>query len=533
MTADDRPAGAQPASSALPAGDHGLKATSAPQRVAHGAALMLLFKLVDRAIGFASVLLLARLLTPADFGLVAMAMSVVALTELMSAFGFETALIQRPDAGRAHFDTAWTFQAIFGVATAMLLVALAVPAASFYRDPRITLILPALAVGALLQGVENIGPVMFRKSLDYRREFVFLMAKRLSGFIVTVALALVFRNFWALVAGNIAGRLAATAISYMIHDYRPRLTLAARDDLMHFSKWLFLSNLMLFAQSNADKFILGRTIGARQLGLYNVAAEIAAMPSTALIAPINRAVYPAYARLAADLPALREQFLSVYGHIAFVAIPISIAIACTASQVVGVLLGPQWIDAIPLLQLFVVAGLASALHGNVFSIIVAMGHPKINTMINGVVLLVSIPALIVASIYHGAIGAAWAQIGMAVMLQIPLYTMFFRLTGTRKAAVTARLWRPLLGSLLMAMAMVALLRWPPLAGASAVLQLAAASVLGAVVYLAAVAALWTMSGRPQRSAEASWWDRVLNITHRLRRGPRADIQPRDNSQGAS
>src|SRR6202022_3008075 len=100
-------------------------------------------------------------------------------------------------------------------------------------------------------------------------------------------------SYWALVAGMVTGKVCSVWMSYLAHPYRPRFTLAARRDLLHFSKWLFISNFVLFLQNKSDSFILGRTVGAAGLGIYNIASEIAVLPSTELIAPINRAVFPA------------------------------------------------------------------------------------------------------------------------------------------------------------------------------------------------------------------------------------------------
>lgn len=487
-----------------------------PQSVGKGAALMLAFKLVERGIGFVSVLILARLLTPADFGLVAMATSVVALIELMGAFGFDTALIQRPDAQRQHFDTAWTFQVLFGVASAALLVGLAIPAGDFYRDSRVTLMMPALAVGAMVQGFENIGPVMFRKSLDFRSEFIFLLSKRMVAFVVTILMALIFRNFWALVAGTVTGRVATTLLSYSMHTYRPRFSLAAKSDLLHFSKWLFLTNLLQFAHQNADKFILGRTIGATLVGQYNVANEIASLPSTALIAPINRAVYPVYARLAKDISALREQFLSVYGQIAMLSFPTSVGIACSAELLVEILLGPQWAGAVPLLKIFILVGLLSALLSNLFAVIIAMGHPQANTLISGGALLVYIPAIIWASLRYGAVGAAWVHLTMSVLMLIPLHIVFFRLTGLDPKLYLSRLWRPFVGSLVMTVSMrlavgnTALQDWPVFA------QLLMVCLTGAITFSLSVYGIWVLSGKPPKSTETVIIEKIWPIMAKLR-----------------
>ncbi len=480
-----------------------------PSGLAAGAALMVLFKLLDRLIGVLSVVLLARLLTPADFGLVAMAMTLVAMIELMGAFGFDSALIQRADVERKHMDTAWTFQVIFGIATALLLLMLAMPAASFYRDPRIGGILPVLALSSLIGGLANIGPVMFRKELAFAREFRFMLAKRVVGFIATLATALLLRNYWALVIGIVVGSAASTAISYGVHPYRPRLSLAAGSELFGFSKWIFVSSVVAFLQNHADKLILGRIAGPRDLGLYNLAAEVALLPSTAVIAPINRAVFPVYAALHGDMAALEARFLSVIATIAALALPLSLGLGVLAGPAVALLLGAQWIEAVPLLKLFVLTGLVSALQGNLYSLIVALGHPQKSTLISLWIACVHVPALALASWYFGVVGAAVAHLVAAVLGLIPLHIVFFRLTGFSVAAYARCFPRPLLAALAAALLLLGFEQLMTAGQAtSPLLLLIVGGAVFALTYLALLWALWRLAGRPPQSVEAELMQRL-------------------------
>ena len=225
-------------------------------KMARGAAWMVFFKLTERSIGLISTVVLARLLLPADFGLVAMAMSMVAVLELLGAFGFDMALIQRQDAQRHHYDTAWTFNVLFSVVSATVLVILAIPAAKFYNEPRLDNIMYFLALSSLLQGFENIGVVAFRKDMTFDKEFRYLLGKKLAAFLVTVPLAFLLRNYWALVIGILTGRSFAVLLSYYVHPYRPRFDLSGRHDLFHFSKWLFISNVFYFLRVRSADFII-------------------------------------------------------------------------------------------------------------------------------------------------------------------------------------------------------------------------------------------------------------------------------------
>lgn len=462
----------------------------------------MLFKLSDKSVGLISTLILARLLTPADFGLVAMATAVVALTELMGAFGFDTALIQRQDAKRAHYDTAWTFNVIFGITVALVLLALAVPASEFYREPRLEGILPALAVGALFAGFDNIGTVAFRKELNFRSEFRLLFFKRIAAFIVTVSLAIAFRTYWALIAGIVTAKLVGVLISYRLHPFRPRFDLSARSDLLHFSKWLFISNLIQFLHSRSTDFILGRTVGSHGLGIYNVAAEIAALPSTELIAPLNRAVYPAYARLATRLEDLKQRFVEVFGLIALIAFPVSFGIVSVADPVVRVLLGPQWLEAIPLIRIIALSGLVGALQSNMYLVIVALGKPKANTILAGTLLLFSLPVIVFASLNYGIVGAAWAHFASSLLALCGINFVFKRITRIELILITYRIWRPLLAALAMTAIVLMTDVWlsastynPP------VIELAILVLVGAGAYASTILLLWLLSGRPHGAEE--------------------------------
>lgn len=472
-------------------------------QIAKGAAWLMGFKLLDKSIGLISTLVLVRILTPSDFGLVAMAMSIVSLLELMGAFGFDSALIQRQDTERSHFDTAWTFNVIFGASIATLLLVLAVPAAEFYRDPRLALMLPALAIGAVFTGFENIGTVAFRKELNFRREFRFLLTKRVAAFVVTITAALTLQSFWALIIGIVAGKIMAVFISYRLHPYRPKFSLAARADLFNFSKWLFISNLIQFLHRRSTDFILGRTVGSYGLGVYNLAAEVAALPSTELIAPLNRAVYPAYAQLSKTHDKLMARFLEVYGLICLIAFPVAVGLYCLAGLVVNLLLGPQWQDAIPIMQILGLCGLVGALQGNMYVVMSAMGQPRANTLLSASLLAVSLPAVIYASIQFGALGAAYAHFGASVLGFAGIVVVFTRVTTLPKLNLITVMWRPLLASGLMAAVIymtqsILEARWP---GLTTAVQLAALVPIGAASYALTLLLLWMAAGRPQ-SAES-------------------------------
>ena len=466
------------------------------RRMAKGAFWTVLLRLTDRSIGMVSTLFLARLLAPADFGLIAMAMSIVAMLEVISTFSFDIALIQNPTAERRHYDTAWTFNVLFGLVNACLLLALAGPVATFYAEPRSEKIMMWLALYAALQGFVNIGMVAFQKDLELHKEFSFGLTKRLISFTVTMTLAFSLRNYWALVAGTIVSSLVGVVLSYWVHPYRPRFSLAAREELFHFSKWMLINNVLIFLCHRSTDLVIGRVTGAPALGLYNIAYEVSNLPTTELVFPISRAVFPGYAKMAASLEDLRQGFLDVLSVIVLFAVPAGLGIMVVSEPLVYVVLGAKWKEAIPLIQMLSVFGVLRASVSNSGSVYLALGIPKVMTYLALLFLALMAFGLWAWVPQYGAPGAA-AAVLLAAAIQIPVgFVVVTRKIALRLPAFLGALWRPLIGGVVM-VAVVALVRdSAPLLGAAHFVQLATLVPLGASVYVAAVLVLWSITGRP-------------------------------------
>jgi O-antigen/teichoic acid export membrane protein len=484
-------------------------------QIAKGAAWMVLFRLFDRSIGIVSTAVLARLLIPNDFGLVAMAMAVIVFIELATAFGFELALIQMRAPEREHYDTAWTLNLLVACGGAVVTALAAYPAAAFYGDDRVAPVMLAIGAAWLVSGFENVGTVNFRREMDFGAEFRWLAGKRVIAFVVTMAAAFALHSYWALVIGTAAGRVAGVLLSYALHPYRPRpnLSLARARELFSFSGWVFGNNVLNVALDRVPHFVVGRLFGAQSLGAYTVAAEIANLASTELIAPINRAMFPGYARLTGDPPLFRKTCIEATAVIMLIALPVCMGIAVLAGPFVRLLLGAQWGEAVPLIQVLAVAAAVSAITSNNIAAYLALGRPYLATLILGVWLVVLVIGMAVAGRGNGAIGVAWAELAAALAsLAVSLPTLFTTI-GIRAREYLGVFWRPLLASALMGWAIWAWLEPgfdadDALAASS---QLLAGISIGCVVYPIAVAALWAF-GRSRESVEAMLvrraWDEV-------------------------
>lgn len=459
---------------------------------------MVAFKMVERSIGLVSTIILVRLLEPGDFGLVAMANAFLGLLVLLTSFSFDVALIQKSNAERHLYDTAWTFNVIFGLLLALALVVAAIPVAQFYNEARLENILYVLAVSTFLGGFDNIGPVAFRKDLQFHKEFYFLLAKKLVGFTVCMVLAFTLRNYWALVCGASAGRIFEVLLSYRVHPYRPRFCLSGRKELFGFSMWLFVNNTIFFAYHRMADFIISKVAGSHALGVYSIAYELSNLPTTELVAPINRAVMPGYAKMVDDPAALSQGFLNVLSMIALCAIPAGIGIALVADSMVVVVLGDKWRESIPLIQILGVSGVFVALQTNTGSLYMALGKPHFLTMIALVhLLLLFLPLLIVLLEWHGVTGIAEAYLYSSLVIWPINFFIVARLIKLRFLDYLTVLWRPFLACALM-VATVTYTRGfiNDYIANMEIIRLPIEISLGAVTYMLSILFLWWASRYP-------------------------------------
>jgi O-antigen/teichoic acid export membrane protein len=269
--------------------------------VFRGALLTVSVRWIDRLIGLLSMVILARLLAPEDFGLIAMAMLVLGLVDIFLDLGVNVALIQNSNATQDHYNTAWTLRLIQSALTTALLYILAPFAANYFNDIRIEPVLQYLAFAPLLRGFENIGIVTFQKEMRFGHDFYFTFIKRIIGFVATITSAWFLQSYWALVAGALIGTAGTVLLSYMLHPMRPRISLIKVREILNVSQWMILNAIGSYASGNLHKLVVGRRESAEVMGAYVVANEIAVMPSTELLAPLNRVLFHSFVNVKDNL----------------------------------------------------------------------------------------------------------------------------------------------------------------------------------------------------------------------------------------
>jgi lipopolysaccharide exporter len=467
-------------------------------RVAVGAGWLLGLRVAGRAVRLAGLAVLARVLLPEDFGLLAMAWAAAGVLETFGTLGVKLAVIRKRRADRAFYDTAWTICIARGVVLALAIAALSPLAGGFFDEPRLPAVLLGLAVARLIGGFENIAVVEFLKTLDFPRHVRFEFLTTVGAALAAVALALALGTYWALVAAEIVRALLRVGLSYLVHDYRPRLSIAALPELASFGKWVFARGVFLHLTVACPPIVVGRLLGAELLAFFNVAREIARMVATELQAPVQTALFPGVSAVAAEPRRLARAFLDNMGVAVLVFLPAAVGVAVGAPLIVRILLGENWLPAIPIVQILSIAAGLEVLRANPHLFYMASDRVRTAAMLAGVRLAVLTPATILGVQVAGIIGAAWAIVVTAtVVLGIEL-GVAMRVFSVTLPQIAGRIWRPVVATAVM---VAATLPWQrSRAGADGlaaeVLALAVLVAIGVVAYGVTIFVLWRLSGRP-------------------------------------
>ncbi len=477
--------------------DSGSRA-SVGKAIARGAAWTLSIRLVSRSISVVSTLILARVLTPSDFGIYALAMTVYAFVDLLGAFGFGSALIQNQDATEAHYNTAWTLNLLFSLMTSTLLFILAPFAAEFLREPQLERVVRFMCILFLLDGVKNIGIINFQKHMAFDKEFRFHLIIKLSGFFVTIPLALLLNSYWAMLWGLLSSSVMLILLSYVMQPFRPRLALSCWREMISFSAWLQVNNILSYFNRHTENILVSRLLGIAAVGSLQVARETGQLLRE-LVQPINRAAFPGYARVNKDPHRMLDVFCDVTGMVMVVAFPVALGIVATAHLFVPTLLGEQWLHIVPLVRWLAVASLMMVVMSGTNNALIALARMKWATAIIASKLVLLVCFLIWLLPLYSVLAVGYATV-LSLLFVLVLCFVALRITlRLDLGRALYMLYKPALASLVMLMVVSLLFprHWIHDGIAVQILQLAGAVVLGALCYCIALTLLWLLASRPE------------------------------------
>ena len=395
------------------------------RRVVHGSMWVTSSRVLQRCLTVVRTIVIARLLSPDDFGLFGIAMLALAALERFSVTGFDQALIQKKEHIEPYLDPAWTIQVIRGFVLGLLLFCAAPLIAKFFGEPQIILLLKVLGVSIFIGSFRNIGIVFFQKNIEFNKIFAYELSGTIADFVVALTAAFILRNAWALIFGFVARNVIQTIVSYIIHPYRPRFLVDKEKtkSLLNFGQWVWVSSILIFLVTQGDDILVGKLLGVAALGFYQLAYKISNMPTTEITHVISQVTFPAYSKIQDNVSKLRDAYLKVLQLTVFLSFPVAGLIFVLAPDFTMIFLGEKWMPMVPSLQVLVFAGLIRSIAATQGNIFYAVGKPKIDTVLQVIRLAVIAIFIYPFSVRWGILGAsivvlmsiATATIGFSVM----------------------------------------------------------------------------------------------------------------------
>jgi O-antigen/teichoic acid export membrane protein len=387
------------------------------------------------------LLILARLLAPEDFGLLAIGVTAITVLIKLSDFGIEPALIQRPDVKQQDYDAGWTIGVMRATLVALVILLAAPQIAAVFGDLRATAIIQVLAVGVILDALASAKIANLNRNLQFRSLAITHLAQAGAATAVAITMAPTY-GVWALVAGSLVGSLAETVTSYIVAPYRPRLRWhkSAARGLLNYGRWIFLTGVIVMIANAGMRAIISRYLGVAELGIFFLAGRLAFLPYMATVEVVGSVAFPVYARLRNKTAKARELFRATLLGTATLLIPSCLLLAALAPGLVEHVLGDRWSGTTTVIQILAISSPLGLAGFAAIPLLKGFGLPSRVTIFE---LLQS--GLSLALVWwlvgeFGLLGAVMALL-ISVAVSQPLGIAY---TRTLLERPYAGLWRPLL-----------------------------------------------------------------------------------------
>ncbi len=468
-----------------------------------------------------ATMVLARLLAPAEFGLIAMVTALMTFAEIFKDLGLAMATVQRSKINHAQVSTLFWINQAVGVTLAIIVAAASPLVAWFYKDPRLQWVTIALATTFLFSGLTIQHHALLRRQMRFKALAAIDIGAILVGITVAVLMALGGAGYWALVVRQIVVSATIAAGVWLTCGWRPGR--AARRTgakvMLAFGGHLTLFHMANYFARNLDKVLIGRRWGEGSLGLYSKAYQLLLLPIQQINAPISSVAIPALSRIKDDPARFRRYYCNAMNLISYLTAPLVVFMAALSDEIVPVMLGDQWLGASPIFQVLAIAAFGRPIMNANGWLFISLGRTK-RMMMWG---LISVPLFIISfaiGLGHGAIGVALAYAICAQVLRIPGFFFAFHGTPIAFRDLLRATYRPTILSLMMLLVLVAVRHWMLPHGAVRVLIAAGGAGLAALglgVYL------W-----PGARAEAQ---RMIETARTLRLTPKGIVNQTKDKTG--
>jgi O-antigen/teichoic acid export membrane protein len=333
--------------------------------------------ILKRLIGLISTLILARILAPEDFGLIAIAMIVIGFADVFSVTGSEQYILQKDKVDDDILNSAWSLDLLLKTVVFFALIVSAPYVASYYQKEELTGIIRAISFLVILGALGNPGVLLFKREQNYKPIFKISLISKIISVIVTITIAIIYQNYWALIIGHLVSVSTRIIGTYFIHSHRPRLCFTKIKEQWSFSAWMVPQASLGYLRTQLDTFLVSNFYGEKQLGTYHIMKYISFMPSSELIAPATSPLLAELAKTRDNIKDFKYQFNLTFLVTLAAALPMAVFLYTYDYLIVGVLLGDQWLPYSDLFGYMALLGIALVLLNQSTRVLIVFEKTKV------------------------------------------------------------------------------------------------------------------------------------------------------------
>jgi lipopolysaccharide exporter len=469
------------------------------EKLVKGVAWLGAAKVVVNLLALCSTLIMARLLTPGDFGLVALATAMLTIIQSVTSLSLSSALIHHKAPTDRHYHTAWTLNFVRAIFIGLLFCAAGPMMASAYSESRLVNIMLVIGVSVTLTGLNNPKTVALTRTLVFWQEFVMTVSQKLAGFVVGVGMAFIYKSYWALIGGMLASQFIGIVVSYLVIPFRPGFSLAYARELWSFSIWLTLGKIVNTLNWRLDQLLIGRHIGTTALGLYSVGDNLAGLPTAEAIGPLEATLFPGFKHVADDGVRLKQAYRSAQSLISAIALPVGVGVALIAQPLVLLAMGTKWLLVADVMQVLSCVFALQTLSSPVVPLAMAKGETKLLFNRDLLIFVVRVPIIVLAMYLGGLQGVIYARaitgtLGMYINMHLVR-----RLIGTEIIEQLSSNVRSLLSIIVMSVGVLSIEYYWGRDGTPILLgiKIAVFVLSGAILYSISHMGLWHLANKPK------------------------------------
>jgi O-antigen/teichoic acid export membrane protein len=369
-------------------------------------------QVVQQALNLSWSVVMAHLLLPSDFGLLAMASVFTGLVYFVLDMGLSTVIVQRPSLEENQLSSIFWLNIMLGLGLTLLGIASSWPIAAFYSTPMVQPVTALMSCNFLLFSLGTTQTALLTRRMEFRSLEVRNLAGLVLGSVCSIGMALLGFGVWSLVARLLVASLVGTILLWFAADLRPRLHFQWADvrEFIGFSTEVLMGNIVGYAGRNADNLLIGRFLGAINLGYYSLAYNLMMFPVQRFTQALVSVLFPAFSRLQEDHKTLVEGWFRATRLLGALVAPLMFGLAALTGPFVLVVYGQKWLPAVPVLQVLALSGLVQSLAWLDSTVLIALGQSSLRLKLVTAGVAVSLGAFI--------LGLSWGIVGVAAFFVI-------------------------------------------------------------------------------------------------------------------